>query len=158
MNFMPRNIVIAILGFLSMVISGCQNQPAVVYTPGLGEIMTMTQMRHIKLWFAGSASNWPLAGYQLHELEEGFEDAIKFHPDRTALLPQMTEDSMEQLKTAISAKNTTDFKHAFVDLTKSCNACHTAVNYKFNVVITPTMNIYSNQNFASLHQSDASQD
>jgi hypothetical protein len=156
MSILLRNIVIAILGLLSIVISGCQNQSTAVYTPGLGEIMTMTQMRHIKLWFAGSASNWQLADYQLHELEEGFEDAIKFHPKRTELLPQKMGNSLAQLKAAISAKNNTDFKHAFMDLTNSCNACHTAVNNRINVVITPTLNLYTNQNFEVLHQTDTS--
>ena len=44
------------------------------YQPGLGEIMALQQMRHIKLWFAGHAGNWPLADYEIGELKEGFED------------------------------------------------------------------------------------
>jgi len=157
MNILPRNIVIVISGLLLVLITGCQSQPTVAYKPGLGEIMTMTQMRHIKLWYAGSASNWQLAGYQLHELEEIFEDASNYHPKRTELLEPMTENSMAMLESAISAKDNIDFRHAFADLTDSCNACHTAVNYQFNVVVTPTMNIYSNQNFEVIHQMDASQ-
>src|SRR5947208_2225088 len=38
-------------------------QPKEPFTPGLGEIMTLQQMRHLKLWFAGQAGNWPLAAY-----------------------------------------------------------------------------------------------
>ena len=30
--------------------------------PDLSEIMVQQQMRHIKLWFAGDAGNWPPAG------------------------------------------------------------------------------------------------
>jgi hypothetical protein len=37
--------------------------------------MTLTQMRHAKLWFAGQAANWPLAAYELDELHEGMQDA-----------------------------------------------------------------------------------
>ena len=44
------------------------------YQPGLGEIMALQQMRHIKLWYAGRAGNWPLADYEIGELNEGFED------------------------------------------------------------------------------------
>ena len=47
---------------------------APVYTPGLGEIMSLQQMRHSKLWSAGSAHNWPLAAYELDELKEGFDE------------------------------------------------------------------------------------
>ena len=45
--------------------------------PGLGEIMSLQQMRHIKLWFAGHAGNWPLADYEIGELKEGFDDVNK---------------------------------------------------------------------------------
>lgn len=31
--------------------------------PRLGEIMSVQQMRHIKLWFAGRSANWGLADY-----------------------------------------------------------------------------------------------
>jgi hypothetical protein len=37
--------------------------------PGLGEIMTLNQMRHAKLWRAGEAQNWSLAAYELDELQ-----------------------------------------------------------------------------------------
>jgi hypothetical protein len=47
------------------------------YQPGLGEIMSLQQMRHIKLWFAGNAANWPLADYEIGELGEGFDDVRK---------------------------------------------------------------------------------
>ena len=40
------------------------------YVPGLGEMMSGFQMRHAKLWYAGT----------LDELREGFEDAAKYHP------------------------------------------------------------------------------
>jgi hypothetical protein len=33
----------------------------VAYAPGLGEIMSLQQMRHVKLWLAGQARNWKLA-------------------------------------------------------------------------------------------------
>src|SRR5580692_11667700 len=45
--------------------------------PGLGEVMTLQQLRHIKLWFAGHGGNWPLADYEVGELEEGFDDVGK---------------------------------------------------------------------------------
>ena len=51
------------------------------YQPGLGEIMSLQQMRHIKLWFAGNAANWPLANYEIGELGEGFDDVRKLLGD-----------------------------------------------------------------------------
>jgi len=122
-----------------------------IYTPGLGEIMTLTQMRHAKLWFAGKAGNWKLADYELYELKEGFDNAIKFHPNRSKLLLKITTTPLEQLKAAILAKNSTKFKKTFEALTNSCNACHKATNFGFNVVIIPATNPYTNQNFEIRH-------
>ena len=53
---------------------------AEAYVPGLGEIMTLQQMRHTKLWFAGEVGNWDLAAYEIKELGEGFDDIVKLHP------------------------------------------------------------------------------
>src|SRR4051812_44833960 len=53
------------------------NEP---YEPGLGEIMSLQQMRYAKLWLAANAGNWPLADYELKELGEGFDDILKYHP------------------------------------------------------------------------------
>ena len=44
--------------------------------PALGEYMTTIQLHAGKLWFAAKASNWELAAYELHELEEPME-AVK---------------------------------------------------------------------------------
>ena len=77
-------VSIVLLGFLS----ACRREPATPpFTPGLGEIMTMTQMRHAKLWFAGTAGNWPLASYELDELDEGMQDAATFHRGLQCLSP-----------------------------------------------------------------------
>src|SRR5262249_53615530 len=45
--------------------------------PRLGEMMVQQQMRHIKLWFAGDAGNWPLADYEIDQLKDGFDDVAK---------------------------------------------------------------------------------
>ena len=82
--------------------------------PGLGEIMTLTQMRHLKLWFAGAQKNWDLAAYELDELQEGFDDAIKYFPTHDGLpVGQMVKDNTPgptgDLKAAIEAKSPTKF-------------------------------------------------
>src|ERR1700716_210067 len=92
---------------------GCSRAPAVpVFTPGLGEIMTLTQMRHAKLWFAGQAANWPLAAYELDELHEGLDDAVTFHQTHKdsplpipALIEKIMTDPLRQLEQAIKARD-----------------------------------------------------
>src|SRR2546423_10183558 len=80
-------VTAALASCLPLAAHAQQNQPPALspkpqepFTPGLGEIMTLQQMRHLKLWFAGQANNWPLAGYELDELKEGFEDIVKYFP------------------------------------------------------------------------------
>src|SRR5262249_20689262 len=50
------------------------------FVPGLGELMSLQQMRHVKLWLAAEAGNWELADYEIDELSEGFDDIVRFHP------------------------------------------------------------------------------
>lgn len=50
----------------------------------LSGIMAQQQMRHIKLWFAGTAGNWPLADYEIDGLKEGFDDVAKLLGDDVA--------------------------------------------------------------------------
>lgn len=130
-----------------------------VYTPGLGEIMTLTQMRHTKLWYAGQAGNWPLASYEMDELREGLEDAVIFHPahkDSPLPIPDLIDKIMtfpiKNLGDVVAAKDSQKFVAAFDDLTSACNQCHMAANFGFNVVTRPTANPYTNQNFQPVHR------
>ena len=134
--------------------SACGRSSAPPYTPGLGEIMTLTQMRHAKLWFAGQAANWPLAAYEVDELNEGLEDAATFHPthkDAQLPIPQLITKIMKapvtELRAAIDAKDQMRFVQAFDAVTAACNSCHQASSFGFNVVTRPTSNPYSNQSF-----------
>jgi len=126
-----------------------------LYVPGLGETMGATQMRHLKLWYAGEAGNWALADYELDEIEEGFADIVRYHPDEhkdspyplKQLVPRFTTEPVARLRTAISNQNRRDFTTAYDALTRSCNACHAATLFSFNIVTRPTANPYSNQVF-----------
>jgi len=127
------------------------------YIPGLGEFMTATQMRHSKLWFAGQAGNWDLAAYELDEIREGFEDITRFHPTHHGspvpireILPKLMAAPLARLQMAISSQNLEKFDKAFDSLTASCNACHQAENFGFNVITRPSSNPYTNQDFSPL--------
>src|SRR5262245_27566467 len=70
----------AVLIAAAMSTACARPSTAETYVPGLGEMMSLQQMRHAKLWFAGQAGNWELASYELDEIGEGFDDVVKFHP------------------------------------------------------------------------------
>ena len=149
-TFLACTAVTLLAGF-----SGCRREAAAAaFTPGLGEIMTLTQMRHAKLWLAGQAANWPLASYELDELREGMQDAATFHPTHKdaplpipELISKIMTDPLLQLEMAISARDSSRFNQAFDTLTEACNSCHRATNFGFNVVTRPNGNPYANQVF-----------
>jgi hypothetical protein len=128
-------------------------KPQEPFTPGLGEIMTLQQMRHLKLWFAGQAGNWPLAGYDLDELKEGFEDIVKYFPVKDdvptgMMATAVIEKEVADLNKAIEAKDRKRFAAAYDQMTAACNACHQASKHAFIVIRRPAANPYANQSFA----------
>ncbi len=118
--------------------------------------MNFTQMRHAKLWFAGQEQNWQLARYELDELQEGFDDVVRFHPSHkdsplplTLLVPKIMTQPMDDLRAAITAHDNRSFVAAYDGLTAGCNSCHQATNFGFNVVKRPSgASWFSNQAFA----------
>jgi hypothetical protein len=116
--------------------------------PGLGEIMVLQQMRHIKLWFAGSAANWPLADYEIDQLGDGFDDATKLLGGD--IVRQHVGEAMSELKKSIDSKNSAAFAIAFDKLSAGCTACHTTLDHGFIVIQRPRLLPYSNQDFAPL--------
>jgi hypothetical protein len=124
------------------------------YAPGMGEIMGLTQMRHSKLWFAGNARNWDLASYELDEIKEGLEDAVKYHPvfkkdaPISAILAKYMAQPLNDLSQSIETKDRTKFRRSFDSLTNACNACHQAASQGFIVIKRPRVSSFSNQEFA----------
>ncbi len=129
------------------------------YVPGLGEIMSLQQMRHTKLWFAGQGGNWDLAAYEIDELSEGFDDVVKFHPTHKDspvapkdAIPRMMSEPLMALRAAADKKDSEAFVQAYDALTAGCNNCHQATNFGFNAVQKPTANPYPSQVFAPVRR------
>jgi hypothetical protein len=115
-------------------------------SPGLGEIMTLQQLRHIKLWFAGRAGNWPLANYELRELREGFNDVGKLVGED--IIDTNVGAALKDLRKIIDDKNATGFAAAYDRLSAGCNSCHRTLDHAFIAIRRPTLLPYSDQNFA----------
>jgi hypothetical protein len=133
--------------------AGEKTSAAGAYSPGLGEIMTLQQMRHSKLWFAGQARNWALAGYEIDELKEGFEDVAKLFPtvngvSLTQVVASITANQIADLEKAALAKDRAKFIAAFDRLTAACNSCHQATQHGFIAIQRPSSLPYTNQTFA----------
>jgi hypothetical protein len=121
-------------------------EESTVNLAGLGEIMTLQQLRHIKLWFAGHGGNWPLADYEVGELEEGFDDVNKLLGGDT--VEKQVGGPIKALEKAVADKSRAEFDTAFDSLSAGCNSCHHALDHGFIVIQRPTLLPYSNQTFA----------
>lgn len=114
--------------------------------PHLSEIMVEQQMRHIKLWFAGDAGNWPLADYEIDQLKDGFDDVAKLLGGDLA--QQHVGGAISQLEKAIDSRDHDAFASAFDRLSAGCNACHHTLGHAFIVIQRPVPLPYSDQNFS----------
>lgn len=152
-----KTLIVAAAASLCLVALGASAQNAsapVVPVPaekstgiaGLGEIMTLQQLRHIKLWFAGHAGNWPLADYEIGELNEGFEDVDKLLGGGT--VEKMVGAPLKELQKAVDDKNSAAFAAAYDRLSAGCNSCHHALDHAFIAIQRPTSLPYSDQSFA----------
>jgi len=118
------------------------------YRPGFGEIMSGIQTHHAKLWYAGINENWKLAEYEIKEIKERFQSAQDVETNRkeTGDIP-MIYGVLDSMLNVIGQKDLAAFKNKFQLLTNTCNNCHRAVKFEFNVVIIPTTPPVTNQEF-----------
>lgn len=143
-----RALLWSLVGLLSLSGTTVLAQDTAAYKPSLGDLMTTIQLRHAKLWYAGRFKNWPLAEYQLQQLDADFVTAANLYPEMAA--PGMAETSKlaRQVGEALRAKDEAQFDKAFSEITTQCNVCHEAAGRPYiNVRIPKFPSPYSNQLF-----------
>ncbi len=129
-------------------IDSLESKLADTYKPGFGEFMGYVQAHHAKLWYAGENKNWKLAGFEMDEIRETIENIKKYETDRKETqLISMIYPPLDSVTSAINLKNVTQFKNSFTQLTNTCNACHQAARFEFNVVKIPDSQMFANQDF-----------
>jgi cytochrome c553 len=132
--------------------------------PRLSDLMNEAmQVHHTKLWFAGNAHNWPLAGYEVRKIKETIleikETIVEIQTASSAwrqvpvgeLLTNL-DSSVGSLEQAVKAKDPAKFNTAYSQLTATCNACHTAAGQQQVKIIVPLANAsgaFLDQDFTS---------
>jgi len=118
------------------------------YKPGFGEFMSSIQIHHEKLWFAGINENWKLAEFEIGEIKENIEGIEAYCTNRseTKSIP-MIKPVLDSISQSIAQNNSQTFKSNFILLTNTCNSCHKAVDFGFNVIKVPESPPFSNQVF-----------
>jgi hypothetical protein len=140
-----RFAVLILAGMLAIPVANAQDASE-PYEPNIGDIMAQQQVRHLKLWFAGRAGNWPLADYEIGKLKDGFEDVNKQIGGDT--VDKAVGGPIAALEKAIESKDRDSFTRAFDQLTAGCNSCHHTLDHAFLVIQRPSLPPYSNQSFA----------
>ena len=124
------------------------------FNPQMAALMSMLiQPRHAKLGLAGKAENWPLAGYALKELKQGFLVSARAVPRWKGLpVPDLFDAAVSQplalLDFAIKAQEPNQFTEGYARLTTGCNACHATTDHAFVVITAPdSAAAFPNQDF-----------
>jgi hypothetical protein len=113
----------------------------------LGNVMGLTQLRHIKLWFAGRQQDWPLARYELDQIADTLRHAAMFYQNIPVNDVKSAERQLDALRMATDDKDAVEFAKAYAGLTEACNACHKAAQVGFIAIRTPTASPFSDQKF-----------
>ena len=115
--------------------------------PRLADIMAATQLRHLKLWFAGREKNWTLANYELGQIKISFLDALRIYPNVPAADMTIMTRPAAVIDKAIQTKDLAKFTAGFGELTAACNVCHHSQGMGFIAIKVPTSSPFSNQSF-----------
>ncbi len=118
------------------------------YAVSLSDAMQLTQLRHIKLWLAGKAKNWPLASYELAQLRDTFNKAAILYLNIPVPYIAAAVQPLVVLSDAVTAKDAAQFQRGFKALQAACNDCHKAADVSFIVIQTPTASVFPDQSFA----------
>jgi hypothetical protein len=133
------------------------------YLPHLADLMNEAmQVHHIKLWFAGHAENWALAGYEVKKIKETIDEIKETIVDiQTASslwqrLPvnemlKNLDSNLSAVDQAVAEKSPAKFGTAYQGFTAACNACHIAADQPQIKIIQPLGNggsPFADQDFA----------
>lgn len=150
--------LVAALLILSGATPAWTQTPPAAYRPGLGDLMAETiQPRHIKLALAGREKNWPLAAFELGQLEEAFDRVAKTWPTWRSIsigdMVEVVKEPLAGLRDAIRARDADRFAAAYGKLTEACNSCHNGANRGMLVITAPSAAttstaLYPDQDFA----------
>jgi hypothetical protein len=123
------------------------------FKPAMDDLMTMlVQPRHIKLYYAGQAQNWRLAGFQVNELRGALARIGRTIPNYRNInvdtaVTAIFADKLKAVDAAVKAADPAQFAAAYGEMTTACNDCHKGMEHPFLVIKVPESNNYPDQEF-----------
>src|SRR5262249_43240730 len=135
-----RGLVIILASAMSFPVAAAEPEQSFgrqqqTYTPSLAVVMGLIQLSHFKLWLLGNVRNWPLAEYELSQMNATLQDARALFPNVPAA--DTSAMSAEELRDAIRTKDGAKFDAAFRKFTSECNSCHERAGLRFIKIRVP---------------------
>ena len=122
-------------------------EPDVSNLVSLGDIMGETQLRHIKLWYAGTSGDWDLISYEVDRIAESLRRAATLYTNIPVEYVKSADDPLIGMRGAVATRNNKEFVGNYAELTAACNACHLAGHVGFIRIQTPTSSPFSDEVF-----------
>lgn len=118
----------------------------------LAPVMGRLQVYANKLWFAGNAANWELAGFYVHEIEEAFEqieehDIIENGVEISDAIKEWGLTPLERMEAVIKSSDKNGFSAEYDVMISNCNGCHVVTRHNFIKITRPQIPAFSNQAF-----------
>ena len=132
--------------FASPPLSG-DAEPDLRNVVNLGDIMGQTQMRHIKLWYAGDSGNWRLVDYEIDRISESLTRAATLYTNIPIEFVAAAFKPIAEMRSAAATKDQRAFVRGYANLTKACNVCHEAGGVGFIRIQTPTSMPFTDELF-----------
>jgi hypothetical protein len=122
-------------------------QPDTSNLVSLGDIMGVTELRHIRLWYAAKSENWPLVSYEVDRITESLRRAAIIYSNIPIEDIKAVVGPLAAMRDAAAIKNTEKFVQGYSDLTNACNSCHADGSVGFIRIQTPTSSPFSDEVF-----------
>jgi hypothetical protein len=149
------------LALSASIMAAAQNAPPapgggltiLEFKPAMDDLMTMlVQPRHIKLYYAGQAKNWRLAGFELNELRGALARIGRTIPTYRNIgvdtaVASIFADTIKSVDAAIKAGDPAQFATSYGEMTAACNSCHVGMEHPFLVIKVPDAANYPDQEF-----------
>jgi hypothetical protein len=122
-------------------------QPDTSNLVSLGDIMGVTELRHIKLWYAGKSKNWPLVDYEIDRITESLRRAALLYSNIPVEDIKAVVQPLADIRDAAATRNTGTFVRGYAKLTAACNSCHSDGKVGFIRIQTPTSSPFSDEDY-----------
>jgi hypothetical protein len=146
---MRRALLLGLSAFAlaSLSIGICPAADDAPHRPSVSDLMGLMQLRHMKLWYAGSNRNWPLLRFEAAKMRDTIALAAVGGGVPTDMKAAL-ERALDSISQAAVQGDEASFLSGYAAVTNGCNACHQAMKAAFIRIQTPTRSPFADQVFA----------